>query len=152
MSSQSSGHSSLLIGTKKDQNKAVVTNPASNGHFAPSAKKRHRRSFKLKIIKKHFIRKRNFPNNFLTNPSLELGLDDSNETENFDVDETNDHVQHETGSTKKVEETSNGHDEDVNESDASRVSQVIAPYWDSYDTVNQLYLEISEYTFACTNQ
>lgn len=69
-----------------------------------------------------------------------MGTDESNETELDNDDNTE---------TTEMEKTSNRHDvfdinEEVNQSDA-RESHLFAPYWNAYDTVNQLYLEISKY-------
>lgn len=113
----------------------------------------NRSSFKRKIISKRFIMKRNFSNNHLSKLAIETGIDDSNETEldGIKVEETgDDYLQREVGNTAKSEKYLNGHDlldvdDDVNESDLGKTSKLFAPYWDAYDTVNQLYLEISKY-------
>lgn len=157
---QASGHLASTSGTRKIQNNAIVLIPENSGHFVAthhalsSAKKRHRRSFtvnrssfKRRIISKRFIMKRNFPTHHL---SIET---DSNETEfeAIDVEETGDDYMHRrVGNTVKTPKHSAGHDlldfvEDVSKNDEGKTSNLFAPYWDAYDTVNQLYLEISKY-------
>lgn len=136
-------------------------------HALSSAKNRHRRSLTMgssnsnlnrRLINKRYIVKRNFPNNQLSKASEEMDVDDSNETELDGVGdgENDDYIEREEeaeGEKEKAEEKqkniSNDHDRldvDDNESDLEKSMKLFVPYWDVYDTVNQLFLEISEYT------
>lgn len=156
--SQTSRHSPLTSSTKRNQNDAIVMIPEKSEHFVhhalSSAKKRHRRSFnsfsfKRRIIRKRFIMKRNLPNHHLSKPSIETGMDDSNDTEldGSDVEENgDDYMQRIVDNTAKSGKYFNGNDilDNVDENDVEQTSQLAAPYWDAYDTVNQLYLEISK--------
>lgn len=84
-----------------------------------------------------------------------MDVDDSNETE-LDREENDDYIEgvNEIGEKKgktheKQPNILNGHDRldnDDNESDLEKSMKLSAPYWDPYDTVNQLFLEISKYT------
>lgn len=67
--------------------------------------------------------------------------DDSNELEVSESDD--DYTEHE----KKPKTNLNGqHDrlEADNESDSEKSMKMFVPYWDAYDTVNQLFLEMGE--------
>jgi hypothetical protein len=126
-------------------------------HALSSANNRHRRSLTItgnrRLISKRYIVKRNFPNNQLSKASNEMDVDDSNETEldGTDDGENDDYVE---GEKKKEQEKNqqqqtvlNGHDrldDDDNESIAEKSMKLFIPYWDAYDTVNQLFLEISK--------
>lgn len=81
-----------------------------------------------------------------------MTADDSNE-EGADDRENDDYVERETGDEDEKEQEKqhnvpNGHDRldaDDNESDLEKSMKLFVPYWDPYDTVNQLFLEISKY-------
>lgn len=86
--------------------------------------------------------------------------DSSNETEldGIDEGENDDYIEREEAGEedeKKQEKqlnVLNGHDRldgDDNEGDLGKSMKLFVPYWDAYDTVNQLFLEISKYT--CNN-
>lgn len=158
-----------------NQNSTIITKFDSNDgrfdvlesihHSLSSAKSRYRRSLSVsssngnlirRLISKRFIVKRNFPNNQLSKTSsVEMNADDSNEMElgekeNDDYVERAKDVDEEDGKTdKKQQILLNGHDrlddDDENESDLQKSMKLFVPYWDAYDTVNQLFLEISEY-------
>lgn len=117
---------------------------------------RHRRSladdiensFRRHLMKRRLLVKRNnFPNNQLSKSSDE---DDSNEIEmdeNDDFIKTEDEDQEEKENEKNHENTNNNDrlDDDDNESDSEKTMKMYVPYWDAYDTVNQLFLEMSKY-------
>jgi hypothetical protein len=135
-------------------------------HALSAAKNRHRRSLvstsrgssnaNRRLISQRYIVKRNFPNNQLSKASTEMEADDSNETEldGTDDGENDDYIEREEadedGKTQdKQLNILNGHDrldDDDNESDLGKSMKLFVPYWDAYDTVNQLFLEISKYT------
>ena len=138
-------------------------------HALSSAKNRHRRSLsmssangilKRRLISKRYIVKRNFPNNQLSKISTEMDLDDSNETELDEgendeyierVKEVTDEEEEDEKSQEKQQNILNGHDrldEGDNGSDLEKSIKLFVPYWDAYDTVNQLFLEISKYTIT----
>lgn len=84
-----------------------------------------------------------------------MDVDDSNETEldGTDDEENDDYVEGEKKKQKEQEKQQqnilNGHDrlnDDDNESDLGKSMKLFVPYWDAYDTVNQLFLEMSKYT------
>lgn len=136
-------------------------------HALSSANNRHRRSLTMsssnsnlnrRLINKRYVVKRNFPNNQLSKASKEMDADDSNETEMDGTDdgENDDYIEREAageedGKTKEQQQNiSNGHDrldDDDNESDLGKSMKLFVPFWDAYDTVNQLFLELSKYTF-----
>lgn len=80
-----------------------------------------------------------------------MNADDSNEE---DEGENDDYIERETVDEEDEKEQEkqqhniiNGHDrldDDDNESDLGKSMKLFVPYWDPYDTVNQLFLEISE--------
>lgn len=81
-----------------------------------------------------------------------MEADDSNET---DVEGTDDDYvergEAEEESTQQPNVVS-GHDrldDDDNEGDLGKSMKLLVPYWDAYDTVNQLFLEISKYAMFC---
>lgn len=133
-------------------------------HALSSTNNRHRRSLTTstgisnrRLINKRYIVKRNFPNNQLSKASDEMDVDDSNETEidGTDDGENDDYVEGEDKSKKKEQQNINGHDrldDDDNEGDLRKSMKLFIPYWDAYDTVNQLFLEISKYTLYMTNR
>jgi len=128
-------------------------------HALSSTNNRHRRSltgdiessnFKRHLMKR-FIVKRNFPNNQLSKSSDEMNEDESNEIELDVIDdvESDDYVkgedEEEEGDGQKNKDGQHDRlDDDNNESDLVK-SKMDVPYWDAYDTVNQLFLEMSEY-------
>jgi hypothetical protein len=128
-------------------------------HALSSQNNRHRRSltgdtgssnFKRQLMKR-FIVKRNFPNNQLSKSSDEMNENDSNEIELDVIDdvESDDYVKGEDDEEEDDgQKNKNGQhdrlDDDDNESDLVK-SKMDVPYWDAYDTVNQLFLEMSEY-------
>lgn len=81
-----------------------------------------------------------------------MDVDDSNETELDGIGdgENDDYVEREEVEKKQEKQLNvlNGHDrlDDDNESDLEKSMKLFVPYWDAYDTVNQLFLEISEYS------
>lgn len=131
-------------------------------HALSSAKNRHRRSLTMgssnsnlnrRLIKQRYLVKRNFPNNQLSKASNEMDVDDSNETELDGIGdgENDDYVEREEVEKEQEKQLNvlNGHDrldDENNESDLEKSMKLFVPYWDAYDTVNQLFLEISEYT------
>jgi hypothetical protein len=134
-------------------------------HALSSANNRHRRSLTVtgnsnsnsnrRLINKRYVVKRNFPNNQLSKAS-NVDEDDSNETEldGTDDGENDDYIESEKKKKQKEQEKQqnilNGHDrldDDDNESDLGKSMKLFVPYWVAYDTVNQLFLEISKYTF-----
>lgn len=132
-------------------------------HALSSTNNRHRRSltgdigtsnFKRHLMKRYIV-KRNFPNNQLSKSSDDMNEDDSNEIEldRIDDGENDDYVKgggEDEEEEDKDEENSNKNgqhdrlDDDDNESDLVK-SKMDVPYWDAYDTVNQLFLEMSKY-------
>lgn len=103
---------------------------------------------------KRYVVKRNFPNNQLSKSSVEMDDEgDSNEMELGALDETDndDDYDEREKKEKKVDEAlkSGQHDrledDEDNESDLEKSTKMYVPYWDAYDTVNQLFLEMSEY-------
>lgn len=89
-----------------------------------------------------------------------MDADDSNETEldGIDEGENDDYIEREeeVGEEKpeKQSNVSNGHDrldDDDNESDLGKSMKLFVPYWDAYDTVNQLFLEISKYMLSSSS-
>lgn len=88
-----------------------------------------------------------------------MEADDSNETEldGSDDGENDDYIEREEeGKAQEDKQLNilNGHDrldDDDNEADLVKSMKLLVPYWDAYDTVNQLFLEISKYTslFVC---
>jgi hypothetical protein len=140
-------------------------------HALSAAKNRHRRSLassssssnsnsnaNRRLISQRYIVKRNFPNNQLSKASTEMEADDSNETEldGTDDGENDDYIEREEADEDEKEKAQdkppdilNGPDrldDDDNESDLGKSPKLFVPYWDAYDTVNQLFLEISKYT------
>jgi hypothetical protein len=130
-------------------------------HALSSTNNRHRRSLTAtgssngnsnrRLISKRYIVKRNFPNNQLSKASNEMDVDDSNETEldGTDDGENDDYIEGEKEREKQQLHSKNGHDRldnDDNESDSEQSMKLTVPFWDAYDTVNQLFLEMSKYT------
>lgn len=76
--------------------------------------------------------------------------DDSNEEETNEG-ESDDYVERETVDEDEKEQEhqhkipNDRLDDDDNESDLGKSTKLFVPYWDPYDTVNQLFLEISKY-------
>lgn len=131
-------------------------------HALSSTNNRHRRSltgdigtsnFKRHLIKRYIV-KRNFPNNQLSKSSDDMNEDDSNEIELDGIDdgENDDYVKggEDEDDEDRDEKNNNKNgqhdrlDDDDNESDLVK-SKMDVPYWDAYDTVNQLFLEMSKY-------
>jgi hypothetical protein len=119
-------------------------------------------SSKHKHLMRRYIVKRNFPNNQLSKASNELDADNNElELDQIDEDEEDYNEGGEGGSSRngKLNEknsqqnqnTINGnHDrleDDDNQNDLEKSMKMYVPYWDAYDTVNQLFLEMSEYQF-----
>lgn len=116
--------------------------------------------FKRHLMKRYIV-KRNFPNNQLSRASSE---DDSNEielngTDDKENDDDDDYIKEEkTNGLKQQHKNSHqedrldidvgdGDDEnDNNNNDESdlKKSKIYVPYWDAYDIVNQLFLEMSK--------
>lgn len=83
--------------------------------------------------------------------------DDSNEAELDGMDDgenDDDYVEGESeGSSNRRQQTQEKNnlnrqdrlDENDNENDLGKSMEMLVPYWDAYDTVNQLFLEISKY-------
>ncbi|KAG5676605.1 hypothetical protein PVAND_006427 [Polypedilum vanderplanki] len=117
---------------------------------------RHRRSSAAVSSSsfKKFIVKRNFPNNQLTT-SLGSDEDDSNELELDGIDDgendDDDYIEREedektSGQQQQKQQKTGNHDRldiDDNESDLEKSMKMYVPYWDAYDTVNQLFLEMN---------
>jgi hypothetical protein len=107
---------------------------------------RHRRAL-LSGFERFIVKRNNFPNNQLTRGSDED--DDSNELEldaieDGESDDDDDYSDREEDDKVK----SSGIDRlDVEEADGDldKATKMYVPYWDAYDTVNQLFLEMSEY-------
>jgi hypothetical protein len=132
-------------------------------HALSSTNNRHRRSLTTtgnsngisnrRLINKRYIVKRNFPNNQLSKASNEMDVDDSNETEldGTDDEENDDYIEGEKEKKKQQLQSKNGHDrldDDDNESDSEKSMKLTVPFWDAYDTVNQLFLEMSKYALV----
>lgn len=169
MSSQQSENHSLS--TINSQNNDVIRSTSGDGrtivesihqqqsqyihHALSSANNRHRRSLTDHINRR--IVKRNFPNNQLSKASDEMDEDDSNEAELDGMDDgenDDDYVEGESeGSSNRRQQTQEKNnlnrqdrlDENDNENDLGKSMEMLVPYWDAYDTVNQLFLEISKY-------
>lgn len=114
---------------------------------------RYKNNFKRHLIKRYIV-KRNFPNNQLSKSSDEMEVvDESNELETGGPDETeNEDEYDENEEEKKSKGQQQPHDrleeveeEEDNENDLEKSIKMYVPYWDAYDTVNQLFLEMSEY-------
>lgn len=85
-----------------------------------------------------------------------MDVDDSNETEldGTDEGENDDYIEREeVGEDERRRESQQNNlsvhdrlDDDDNEGDLAKSMKLFVPYWDAYDTVNQLFLEISKYT------
>lgn len=84
-----------------------------------------------------------------------MNVDDSNET-GLDEGENDDYiergkevVEEDEKAREKQQNILNGHDrlddEDENDNDLEESTKLLVPYWDAYDTVNQIFLEISKY-------
>lgn len=81
-----------------------------------------------------------------------MTADDSDE-DGGDEGENDDYIEREAVDENEKEQEKqhnivNGHDrldDDDNESDLEKSMKLFVPYWDPYDTVNQLFLEISKY-------
>lgn len=145
----------INLGVTQQQQSAFIH------HALSSAKNRHRRSltmsssnFRRRLINKRLIVKRNFPNNQLSKASAESDMDDSNEKgfDGNDEEESDDSAERELEEDGKVVEkqesvlnTRDRLDDDDNENDLEKSMKLFVPYWDAYDTVNQLFLELSEY-------
>ncbi|XP_070498359.1 uncharacterized protein Nlg2 [Chironomus tepperi] len=125
-------------------------------HALSSTNNRHRRSltddigsrnFKQHLMKRYIV-KRNFPNNQLSKSTDDMNDDDSNEIELDGIDdgENDDYVKGEDEEDGDEQNNKNGQhdrlDDDDNESDLVK-SKMDVPYWDAYDTVNQLFLEMN---------
>jgi hypothetical protein len=132
-------------------------------HALSLTNNRHRRSLTTtgnsngisnrRLINKRYIVKRNFPNNQLSKASNEMDVDDSNETEldGTDDEENDDYIEGEKEKKKHQLQSKNGHDrlnDDDNESDLEKSMKLTVPFWDAYDTVNQLFLEMSKYALV----
>lgn len=110
-------------------------------------------------LMKRYVVKRNFPNNQLSKTaSVEMDDEvDSNEMELGALDEADnedDYDEREKKQQKNVGEEKEAlksgqhdrlEDDEDNESDLEKSTKMYVPYWDAYDTVNQLFLEMSEY-------
>lgn len=81
-----------------------------------------------------------------------MDVDDSSETETDETDdgENDDYVEGEEEKKKQQlqsKQQQNEHDRldgDDNEINMEKPTKLSIPYWDPYDTVNQLFLEISK--------
>lgn len=176
VSTVNNGHNNAVIAGSENDGRIVVVETIQQQqqsqfihHALSSANNRHRRSLTAtgssssnrRLISKRYVVKRNFPNNQLSKVSDEMDADDSsNETEldGIDEGENDDYIEREEAGEedeKKQEKqlnVLNGHDRldgDDNEGDLGKSMKLFVPYWDAYDTVNQLFLEISKYT--CNN-
>jgi hypothetical protein len=166
---QTTHHDGVMTTSEDDGREAVETPQQQQQsqfihHALSAAKNRHRRSLvsgsnsnaNRRLISQRYIVKRNFPNNQLSKASTEMEADDSNETEldGTDDGENDDYIEREEADEdEKTQDKQlnilNGHDrldDDDNESDSGKSMKLFVPYWDAYDTVNQLFLEISKYT------
>lgn len=123
-------------------------------HHHASPNNRHRRALQknsnIKLIKK-YISKRNFPNNRMaTKISEEMDEDDEEDNEmeldDTDDEENDDYEQQQLELHKTSTENSHDRLDEDNEDDLVKSMKLFVPYWDAYDTINQLFLELSEYS------
>lgn len=122
---------------------SATTNSRHRRSLASTGDRRNKSNFKRHLIKRYIV-KRNFPNNQLSSKSSdEMDEDDSNELELGESDD--DYTEHEQ-KRPKPNNLNGQHDrlEADNESDSEKSMKTFVPYWDAYDTVNQLFLEMGE--------
>ena len=122
-------------------------------HHHASSNNRHRRALQkksnIKLIKK-YISKRNFPNNRITTKLSEEMDEDDEEDNEMELDDTDDE-ENDDYEQQQLElhktSTENSHDrlDEDNEDDLVKSMKLFVPYWDAYDTINQLFLELSKY-------
>jgi hypothetical protein len=122
---------------------STTTNSRHRRSLASAGDRRNKSNFKRHLIKRYIV-KRNFPNNQLTSKSSdETDEDDSNELELGESDD--DYTEHEQKQPKSnVDGQHDRLEEGDNKIDSDKSIKMFVPYWDAYDTVNQLFLEMGK--------
>lgn len=140
-----------LSSTNNRHRRSLMSDSSSIKSEGGGGLSRNKSNFKRHLIKR-FVVKRNFPNNQLSKSSDEM--DDEEDSNELDLSGGPDEAENEDDYTehdkKKLKALGGQHDRleedgDDNESDLEKSIKMYVPYWEAYDTVNQLFLEMSEY-------
>lgn len=139
------------LSSTNNRHRRSLMSDSSSSNINSGGFSRNKSNFKRHLIKR-FVVKRNFPNNQLSKSSDEM--DDEEDSNELDLSGGPDEGENEDDYTehdkKKLKALSGQHDRleedgDDNESDLEKSMKMYVPYWEAYDTVNQLFLEMSEY-------
>ncbi len=122
-----------------------TTNSRHRRSLSFNGDRRNKSNFKRHLIKRILV-KRNFPNNQLSPKSSdEMNVSDGNELE-LDEESDDEYIEHDGERLSKKRQKTNldgEHDrleDGDNENNLDKSMKMFVPYWDAYDTVNQLFL------------